>query len=350
MKNLGKIDQTTLETIFPKKTGAYSNKVLQGPGFGIDTALIAIDNKKGMVVASDPLSIIPSIGMKASAWLSVHITANDIATAGYYPEFAQFVLNLPHDLGKESYLEYWDYIHQFCKEIGISITGGHTGFDTIGNSTIAGGATMFSIVPLDEVKSAANAQPKQSIIATKSAALSSTAILAKSFPNYIKSKLGEEVLKKAQGNFYSASVLPEIQALRQEPFLLPSISALHDITEGGILGAIYEFSEASKVGVEINAEAFKIEEEVKAICELFKINPLESIGTGSLLIVCNENMEQSIIQRLQENNLEASLIGKTTAYSNGKILHADKETKKIKHVTSAAYWTAYAKAIERNLN
>lgn len=350
MKALGKIDQQTIETIFPKKTGAFNNKVLKGPAFGVDTALIDLGNGKGLAVASDPLSIIPSIGMKASAWLSVHLISNDIATTGYSPEFAQFVLNLPHDLGKDSYLEYWDYIHQFCEEIGVSITGGHTGFDNIGTSTIAGGGTMFSVVNLDKVKSAANAKPNQSIIITKSAAISSTAILAKSFPNYIEDKLGEKVLKKLKNNFYRTSILPEVHVINQEPSMLPNISALHDVTEGGVLGAIYELSEASKVGVEINADKIKVEKEVKAVCDLFDIDPLESIGAGSLLIVCDKDIGESLIQRLKTNDIKASIIGATTAYEKGKSIRINHKTKELDYIESDPYWQAYSKAIEQKLN
>src|SRR5690625_2431733 len=146
MKTLGKINQQTINHIFPDKAGSKSDKVIQGPAFGVDTACIDLRNGKVLVTASDPLSILPNLGMKASAWLSVHLIANDVATSGQGPQFAQFVLNLPDTLGKTKYLEYWNYMHLFCKEIGVSITGGHTGFSDIGNSTLAGGGTMFSVV------------------------------------------------------------------------------------------------------------------------------------------------------------------------------------------------------------
>lgn len=350
MKTLGKINQQTIDHIFPNKTGSKSDMVLQGPAFGVDTACIDLQNGKVLVTASDPLSILPSLGMKASAWLSVHLVANDIATSGHGPQFAQFVLNLPDNLTQEDYLKYWDYIHQFCEEIGVAITGGHTGFSDIGPSTLAGGGTMFSVVDKEMVKSSAKAKVGQSIIVTKSAALSSSAILAKSFPNHIESNLGGKTLEKAQANFYRTSILPEINAIHQDSSLLSSITALHDVTEGGVLGAIYEMSEASKIGVKIDEDKIPVDKEVSAICALFEIDPLASIGAGSLLIVCDKPKSQAIIDRLNKNDIEAAIIGETCSYEKGKTVVKNGKPTELIHQETDPYWAAYFKAITKKLD
>lgn len=350
MKPLGKINQETIDHIFPHKTGSKNENVIQGPAFGVDTACIDLQNGKVLVTASDPLSILPSLGMKASAWLSVHLVANDMATSGHNPEYAQFVMNLPDSLTQEQYLEYWEYIHQFCEEIGVAITGGHTGFSNIGPSTLAGGGTMFSIVNKEEVKNSAKAKAGQSIIATKSAALSSSAILAKSFPKYIERTLGSQILNTAKNNFYHTSVLKEINAIHQEPSLLSSISALHDVTEGGVLGAIYELSEASKVGVKINVDKIQVDKEIAAICELFEIDPLKSIGAGSLLIVCETSQSEAIVERLDKNGIAATIIGETCLYERGKTVYENGKATELIYQETDPYWTAYFNAVTNNLD
>lgn len=350
MKNLGKITQQTLDYIFPDKTGSKNNKVVQGPAFGVDTACIDLQNGKLLVTASDPLSILPNLGMKASAWLSVHLVANDVATSGHSPEYAQFVMNLPDSLSQDDYLEYWNYVHLFCKEIGVAITGGHTGFSNIGSSTLAGGGTMFSVVEKEKVKSSAKAKAGQSIIVTKSAALSSSATLAKSFPKYIENKLGKQLLETAQNNFYRTSILPEIYAINQSPSLLTNISALHDVTEGGVLGAIYEMSEASKIGVKIDVDKIPIEKEISAICKVFEIDPLASIGAGSLLIVCEESQSQTIVNRLIINDINAAIIGKTCTYEKGKSVYKNGEITELVYQETDPYWAAYFNALKNNLH
>src|SRR5699024_4316105 len=250
-RSLGKIDKATLQRVFTKKTGAQSKKVRQGPAFGVDAAIIAWDTDNGMAIASDPLSYIPALGIKESAYLSVVLTANDVATSGFLPQFAQFVLNLPHTLTASDLEEYWHFIHGFCKEFGIAITGGHTGFDDMGKTTLAGGATLFAQIQLKEVKSASFAKAGEVLIQTKTAALSSSAILAKSFPNYVQKQLGVEKQRLLADSFYEMDILKEVQILKENPSLFTSISAMHDVTEGGVLGAVYELCAASQVGVEV---------------------------------------------------------------------------------------------------
>ena len=350
MKDLGKIDQHTLERLFPSQIGYKNPNVLQGPSFGVDTAWIKLNNDQLLITASDPLSLIPSLGLKASAWLSVHLIANDIATSGHAPEFAQFILNLPKELSQDDYFEYWEYLHQFCEEIGVAITGGHTGFIDQGNSTLAGGGTMFCVASPDTAKSAAHAQPNQSVILTKSAALSSSAILAKSFPNFIQDKLGNKVWDAAQSNFYQTSVLPELTTIKKEPCLLHTITALHDVTEGGVLGALYELSQASAIGIHIEADRIPIREEVAKVCSLFKIDPLYSIGAGSLIIICDNTYSEVLIKRLHDEQIQAALIGHTYSKEEGCWMERQGKKTALQYVETDPYWEAYFKAITQHLD
>lgn len=349
MRPLGKIDRATLQQLFAGKTGAYRKEVLSGPSFGVDTSLINLGEGKGLAIASDPLSFIPSLGMKASAWLSVHLMANDIGTTGYLPEYAQFVLNLPDYISDGDLKTYWQYIHLYCQEIDVAITGGHTGFDNIGPSTISGGGTMFAKVDLSNVKSSAYAKPDQSIIMTKSAALSSSAILAMSFPQYTQQKLGEDLHQELTSSFYKTSVLDEIRALNKREDLMSGISALHDVTEGGVLGAIYEMCEASKVGADIYADKIKVGKAQKEICQLFDIDPLRSIGAGSLLIVSDTMASQKIAAHLLSNGIEANVIGKTTVRSHGIRLNDKENVTNLEYQDEDPYWEAFFNAMEKNL-
>src|SRR5690625_3669848 len=259
-------------------------------------------------------------------------------------------MNLPENKMLDEYKEYMHSSHKYCEEIGVVITGGHTGFSDIGPSTLAGGGTMFSVVDKEKIKNSTKAKPAKSIHITKPTALSRTAILAKSFPKQIERKLGEKTLEKAQANFYRTSTLPQINAIHQEPSLLSSITALHDVTEGGILGAIYEMSEASKIGVEIDVDKIPVDKEVSAICELFKIDPLASIGAGSLLLVCDIEKSQAIVDRLNKNNIKAAIIGETCSYEKGKTVLKNGGSAELMYQETDPYWAAYFNAITKKLD
>src|SRR5690554_7654253 len=117
----GKLTGESFQQLVRPKIGMHRNEVLHGPHFGVDTALIDLGNNLGMAVSSDPLSLIPSIGMKASAWLSVQLLANDMATTGFSPMYAQLMLNLPANISLPEFQEYWEYLHLFCEEINVAI-------------------------------------------------------------------------------------------------------------------------------------------------------------------------------------------------------------------------------------
>lgn len=349
-KRLGKIERNDLERVFTQKTGAISSKVIQGPKFGVDTAIVQIGDNKGLITASDPASLIPSLGLKESAWLSVILTANDIATSGFLPQYAQFMLHLPSSISTIELEQYWGYIHDFCNEIGIAITGGHTGFGEIGQSTISGGVTMFSIAELSQIKSTAFVEPDFDIIVTKSAALSSGAILAKSFPKYTSKHLGEGAQRELSDTFYQLSVLPEVQAIRSNSFVYNGVVALHDTTEGGVLGAIYELCEAGGIGVVVDQDQIPLGKHQEAICELFSIDPYRCTSAGSLLIACKKVVTEELLKILKAEGINASKIGETLANKEERIIINRGERQRLTYVDEDPYWKAFFKAIADNLD
>src|SRR5690625_7829028 len=90
--------------------------------------------------------------------------SNDMATTGFAPMYGQFVLNLPAGFSPHDFSVYWDYIHRFCADIDVAVTGGHTGFVEGQNSTIAGGGTLISIAPRNEVLVSSGAQAGDAVL------------------------------------------------------------------------------------------------------------------------------------------------------------------------------------------
>lgn len=344
----GKLSPQQLKEQFITKLGYHREEVIQGPAIGIDVSVVQIDDTKGLIVASDPLSIIPTLPMEISAWLSVHLMTNDIATSGFLPTFGQFVLHLPASLSAEQTTDYWNYVHHYCKEIGIHITGGHTAFDSFTQSTLAGGGTLFSIAPLAEIKTSAMAQIGDDLIMTKTAALSSSAILAWSFPGYVKKALGEDVLQKAQQNFFSTRIIPEVKHLRAHKSLFQGISAMHDVTEKGIIGASYEFAQASQTSITLLPENILVDNTVQHVCQLFDIDPQVSVGAGSLLIACKPSATSRIIDLLQTNGIPAAAIGKFQKATGSPLRNPLGED--ILYPSEDPYWAAYFEALKNGLS
>ncbi len=339
----GKVGAKIFKEDLLNHCGASRPEVIQGPSFGVDTSIIDLGNDLALVVSSDPLSLIPSLGMEISAWLSVHLLANDMSTTGFAPQYAQFVLNLPTSLSRADFKVYWGFIDQLCKAQNIAITGGHTGQISGQESTIAGGGTMFLTAPKTKILTSNGAKAGDTIVVTKSAALSSTSLLAMAFPKTVKEKLGREIQQKAAENFWKISVLKEGKIAASTLQANLDLHAMHDVTEGGVLGALDEMAQASALGFEVTADLIPIEPEVQKVAGLFEIDPLVSIGAGSMIIAVAPEAESILLNSLKSAGIPATAIGCFTG-SVTKIIIKNGSLKEFNFDGTDPYWAAFYNA------
>jgi hydrogenase expression/formation protein HypE len=330
------------ELILPRLGFARSN-IAHGPAFGVDVSVVDIGNGKGLAMTSDPLSLIPSLGLAESAWLSVHLMANDMATTGHSPMYAQMVLNLPPGLSNDDFTTYWEHVHRYCKAIGVAITGGHTGSIEGQNSTIAGGGTMMLTAPLNQILVSSMAKAGDTIIVTKECALSSAAILAMSFPQIVKNELGKNVYDQCCGLFYQTSSLPDALAAVETG----QVTAMHDVTEGGVLGAIYEMAVASGLGVRIYNESLPIGEAQQQVTKLFGIDERFCIGAGSMVMAVKQSSEERVLSALYAKQIKATVIGRFTDKDQGYKLISKGQEEPMPYYEKDPYWAAFFKALKQ---
>ena len=343
----GKVQQDFFsEVIFPQ-CGKARPEVLIGSQYGVDVSVVQLPGGMAMAMTSDPLTLIPSLGLRESAWLSVQILANDMVTTGFVPMYAQFVLNLPTTISAKDFNEYWGYIHQYCEEIGIAITGGHTGQVVGQNSTVAGGGTMITIAPEADILTSTKAQPGDVIIVTKECALTASSILAMSFPETVKAKAGNEVYQKGCEAFYRTSSIKDglVAALASEQ--CKEVTAMHDVTEGGVLGAIYEMAAASGCGVVIENDSLPVGDAQASICNIFDIDVRYVVGAGSMILAAKKETKDNVLKRLHDNNIPATVVGYFTEKGSEKISIEDDKKKQLIHPGIDAYWNAFYNAFSK---
>jgi hydrogenase maturation factor len=344
--NSGKIAAATFKDVLLPQRGYHREEVLVGPKFGVDTAVIDLGNNLGMAVSSDPLSLIPSIGLKESAWLSVHLLANDMASTGFAPMYAQFVLNLPASLSLDAFKEYWTYMHQFCDDIGVAITGGHTGQIEGQNSTISGGGTMFLTAPLNEIITSNRAEPGDVLVVTKETALVASSILAMSFPETVKNKLGKEVYERGCENFYQTSSLKDALAATEILRRNVELKAMHDVTEGGVVGAICEMAQASGCGFRLYNEALPVGEVQRSITQLFDIDHRFCVGAGSMIMAVKRGREHELIRHLSSKSIKATVVGEMTPKEEGFQIVGNGNEEPFSFDGKDPYWEAFFKALK----
>lgn len=336
----GKIGPSLFDRTIAGMWGKQRPEVRIGPAFGVDVALVDLPHGMVLAMSSDPLSLIPTLGLEASAWLSVHLMANDIATTGHAPMYGQFVLNLPTSMSADDFERYWQYIHRFCSDIGVAITGGHTGFIAGQDSTISGGGTLCTVVERDKVLTSAAARAGDVLLVTKQCALSSTAILAMSFPETVRNLAGTEIQQEACNSFYRTSSLPDaLTAVKTA-----GISAMHDVTEGGVLGAIYELAMASSLGAKIVSNLLPVSPVQEQICRIFDLDYRYCVGAGALILACQKEVAIAVIQRLDEEGIACTVVGELCRADKGVKLLEQGQELDVLYQGEDPYWASYYQA------
>lgn len=343
----GKLDSETMREVVLRSLGKRSSSVLVRPGPGLDNAVVSMGDCGVLILTTDPVSIIPSIGMDDSAWLSVHLIASDFFTSGATPGYALFTYNLPRELDREEMERYLKAVGRECSRLGISVVGGHTGFYPGAGYTVVGSGTMLGTATIDGYVTPAMAMEGDEIVMTKEAGLEAAAALAASFPVYLTQRLGREVVEAARKKVRSCSVVEDAVAAASAGMREEGVTSMHDATEGGVLGALKEMSEASRKKFVVNAERIPVSMETGAVCSVFGLDPLTTLGEGALLITCRPGRTEDVIRRLRGRGIGASVIGRV---QRGRGLEVEREGSVLRFEGARdRYWEAYSSAARRRL-
>lgn len=342
-----KINNKLINDTLLNQLGYRNENVLKGPSFGVDSSLIKISDELEMVCASDPLSYLPQLGPELSAYLSVHLIANDIVTSGVAPQYFQMVLNLPENMTEKVFQEYWRAIHYECEKNNIAITGGHTGWVMGQNSTVSGGGTMFAIAPKGSLLTSDQAEAADVIVMTKHAAIASTAILGLYFPETSRKLFKREEPYDYLQLFHQISVMREgllaVDFNKRNP---GSVKAMHDITEGGVLNAVAEFSIAAGISCELDLRKVPVLEEQWKLCDHFGLSPFEIIGAGSMLMSVNPNKVEELLSFLNDNGIQATVIGSFHNKERSTYKDLRGKVNGLKPIEQDPYWKAFGNALE----
>lgn len=158
----------------------------------------------------------------------------------------------------------------------------------------------------DRIITTKGAKPGQDIVVSKWIGLEGTSIIAKEREDMLLTRFPSYLVQEAKAFDRFLSIVPEAAAAGKS-----GASAMHDVTEGGIFGALWELAESSGVGLEIDLKRIPVKQETIEICEFFGINPYELISSGSLLIVTDDGAD--LVRKLEQEQIHAAVIGKVRA-------------------------------------
>ena len=346
LPDIGKISAEVFnELIFPH-LGAKRKEVLVGPQHGVDVGIVEIGDK-AVAMTCDPVFIVPEYGFERAAWFAIHILASDVVTSGLAPTYLSIDLNLPLSISESELETVWTTIDKECKKMGMAIVCGHTARYDNCQYPMVGGATVLAVGSLDKYVSPQFARVGDKIIITKGPAIEASGIFAAMFPGLLAEKYGVEFSERAQQIFYKMSVVDDAMIAVKIGVRDKGISSMHDATECGIWGGVYELAQAAGVGVRIEKEKIVVEECVNEICKLFAIDPYKSISEGTLIITCRANKSERLIEMFRDENIKASIVGELIEPKYGMNLIEQGNEKKLQHPTVDPFWQAFYNALQK---
>ena len=342
--SLGKIGGALLTETILGRLGAADPEVLAGPRAGVDIGVLRVAPGVVMAVTTDPVFVLPSLGWEQAAWFAVHILASDAATSGLPLRAMSVDLNLPAELPDHDLATLWQAYAGACEELGIAVVSGHTGRYAGCAWPMVGGATCLALGPEDSYITPMMARPGDRVVVTKGAAIEATALLAMSFPDRLRNQVGTDTLAAAQRLVRSMTVVPEARAAAAYGVRDAGVTAMHDATEGGVLGGLYEVAEASGVGLRINQSAIPIRPEVAAVCAAAGIDPYFAISEGTLVATVRPQHAEGLLAALAKANIAAADVGEVlTAGAARTMLDADGREVPLTPPRLDPYWEAFAR-------
>ena len=340
---IGKISAESFSEIIFPRLGAEDSHILVGPRHGTDVGIAEIGGQ-AVSFTCDPVFIVPEYGWERAAWFAIHILASDSVTSGLPPKYLSIDLNLPMEITKEQLTVMWDTMHRECRKLGIAIITGHTARYENCHYPMVGGATVIGVGPLDKYVSPRFIRPGDALIITKGPAIEASGIFATMFPKLMRKEFGDDFARRSDKLFYKMSVVEEAQiavgcGVRDE-----GISAMHDATECGIWGGLYEVAEAAGCGVRVEQDKIVVEDCVMEICQLFGIDPYASISEGTLIIACRPHKAGQVVKAIMDRGIKASIAGEFTEASRGMLLVKDGQAAPFKHPNVDPFWKAFYEA------
>lgn len=200
----------------------------------------------------------------------------------------------------------------------MEIIGGHTEITAVVNQPVVS-VTGIGRISEERFMNPSDIKPDMDVVISKWIGLEATSILVKEREDRLKSRFSADFLQTARDFDRYLSVVPDSAAANRA-----GVAAMHDITEGGVFGALWEIAQAGRVGLDIDLRAIPIRQETVEICEFFDANPYQIMSSGSMLMVTADG--EKLVRELEAAGIHGTVVGRTTS-NNDKILRNGEEVR-----------------------
>lgn len=304
---IGKLPEPVLIRSVLKQVKHRREEVLVGPAVGQDCAVLQLEPDEVFVMSTDPITgTVKDLGSH-----SIHITANDLAASGAEPVGVMLTVMLPDTVEEPEVRKMIQDVEAVCQSLHMEVLGGHTEITHVVHQPLIS-VTGVGKLKRSRMITTRQIQPDQDVVVTKWIGLEATTILAKEKEEELRKRFPGGIVDTAIGFDRLLSVVPESRIAMEH-----GVSAMHDITEGGVFGALWEMASGAGVGLEVDLKKIPIRQETVEICQYFDVNPYQIMSSGSMMIVTDDGYE--LVRKLEAAGIHGAVVGRTNS-GNDRIL------------------------------
>ena len=326
---LGKLDRAFLERVVYPNLGATREDVLVGPRHGVDFGVLEVGGE-AVVTASDPLSILPALGLERAGRLALDICLTDVAVSGVGPTHVAVALTLPPEMTDDEVAAVWRGMADHAEELGVSVVTGHTARYSGVSSSWVGAATGFGVGDPADVVRPDGARPGDALVVSTGPAAEVAGLFSTLFGDQLG--LSEDELATARERVDDIAAVADARAA----FAAGEVTAMHDATEGGVAGGLVEMARGAGVRFDVEGATMPMAPGVESVCDAVEVDPWHVTSCGTLLLTVAPGDAESVVAVLRDRGTPAAVVG---SVAEGEGVHVD--GKRVEHPDVDPSWAVY---------
>lgn len=294
---LGKLNLGDLSDVINNYKGVKRSQTLLSSSIGEDSCVIDMNafEEELLLISSDPITFTS----KDIGKLSITINTNDIYASGGDGYGVILTVLIPKHKTLEDFKDLMRDIHNECLNHNLEILGGHTEVTEVVNDIVVS-VTILGTLKRENLVKSSTSNRGDLIFLTKTLGIEGTTFLYEEF----RDSISEDYSKDIEDFKSKLSIKDECMILRNF-----NITSMHDITEGGIIGALFEMCTSSGNGFRLFKDKINIHPITKSICEILNKDVMRLIASGSLIFTSSKENCNDILREFSKNNIECSVVG-----------------------------------------
>jgi hydrogenase expression/formation protein HypE len=328
--HLGKVDRAVFDgTIYPN-LGADRGDVRIGPTHGVDFGAIDAGGRV-VVLATDPLSVVPGLGFERAGRLAVDVVLADVAVSGVAPTHLTVCLTLPGEVPDGEVLATWRGMVDRARELDVALSATHVGRYPGVTYSWVGGATAVAVGDPADVVRPDGARPGDALVVTTGPGAEVTGLFATLFGDRLDLPAAE--LAAARDRLADVATVEDAVTAAAAG----AVTAMHDATECGIQGAFVEMARGAGVRFEVDRAAVPVAPGVAPLCAHLGLDPWQVSSSGTLVVAVDSADAAAVVAALEARGTRAAVVGRVR---EGAGVTVDGE--RIGHPEVDPAWAVYA--------